>query len=1024
MSRGAEMRDDMHLMEVNDAEYELRPPRTPINRSYVVTPPIATLKAALLDIGNPEVEQRPRLNLLRNPSENLYPQSTESKPHQETVNPTQVNAEEPEVELRPRLPPRNMFENKQRNDLSEDAEIELRAPPLPDYNKKPRPMLSLHVESDLSRSHVDEPTIEFRSPKTLEMKYKPMPPVRKDVVNSTDPRSKSPPARTHQVPTPRSKKQKSKATMPPKPIPWPQPPVVTPKAQQNETDSMDLSFSLMDAVENGDLATLEVLLRSTTQTSTSKQELVNEQHGRTALHLACSAGSDTCVLALLEAGANVNSQIQPQIRAESPRPQDKNPWSSEKKHTQRKLLQVPTKKQPTIRDVTPNPETIKFCSVGNQLPLPECWGRTPLHQAVKAGQPACVRLLLMAKALVDVRDEKGLTPLLLAGAGVSLEDDDGVERLLVQRGADVCKRGANGETPLHEAAHCGADQLVNKPDHVGCTPLHKAAYSGARESLALLLRHGGDLAATTHSKTSVLDAIFTYVARPSQFLASVLDACVQTNNASVLDRAFKVYIDFTVLSPHGQHNQTAVMRGILSTPTGPQHNKLLQHPILETFLRLKWQRLRFFFFTLLFIYVCFLLSFSVHVTLVHTKESPQLARDISRYFLCGTSSLLLVHTLLQDQQEHKWEPHVTSVTMLLAWTELMLLVGRFPRWGNYALMFYTVLQNVLRVLLAFVCIVVGFALSFFVQFGKNGSSPLFGNPWRAFVKTMVMMTGEYEYKELFESNSTDFAGNNSTDFAGNNSTGSGDVEYLYGTSRLIFLIFVVLASIVMVNLMVGLAVSDIQGIQVAGHFRRLLKQAEFVDHLEFLISHKLFSKLLPNCVLSLLSRRRSIVTTLTIQPSSTERKHRRPHHLPHRLLEACVELAVRRRVMSAISSKNSEEFSWSDSIPRDPVADRVDQSSNTSLDPLSVDELLHRISSDLRVVKQMLFAREPSPSSARNSPPRASSPARLKVPRTSRRYSRRSSRFVDVTSEVQGAQVMLHRMGSTSRSDPWTRPSI
>jgi hypothetical protein len=63
-----------------------------------------------------------------------------------------------------------------------------------------------------------------------------------------------------------------------------------------------------------------------------------------------------------------------------------------------------------------------------QLPVPECWGRTPLHQAVKAGEPTCVKLLLHARALVDVRDEKGLTPLLLAGAGVSFEDDEGVTR--------------------------------------------------------------------------------------------------------------------------------------------------------------------------------------------------------------------------------------------------------------------------------------------------------------------------------------------------------------------------------------------------------------------------------------------------------------------------------------------------------------------------------------------------------------------------------------------------------------------
>ena len=50
--------------------------------------------------------------------------------------------------------------------------------------------------------------------------------------------------------------------------------------------------------------------------------------------------------------------------------------------------------------------------------MPECWGRTPLHQAVKGGCPECVHLLLEAKANVNAEDEKGVTPLLLAGTGI------------------------------------------------------------------------------------------------------------------------------------------------------------------------------------------------------------------------------------------------------------------------------------------------------------------------------------------------------------------------------------------------------------------------------------------------------------------------------------------------------------------------------------------------------------------------------------------------------------------------------
>ena len=47
--------------------------------------------------------------------------------------------------------------------------------------------------------------------------------------------------------------------------------------------------------------------------------------------------------------------------------------------------------------------------------------------------------------------------------------------------------------------------------------------------------------------------------------------------------------------------------------------------------------------------------------------------------------------------ESTWVLHVMSFAVLLAWTELMLLMGRFPTFGCYSLMFYHVLQNVIKV---------------------------------------------------------------------------------------------------------------------------------------------------------------------------------------------------------------------------------------------------------------------------------------------------------------------------------------
>lgn len=82
-------------------------------------------------------------------------------------------------------------------------------------------------------------------------------------------------------------------------------------------------------------------------------------------------------------------------------------------------------------------------------------------------------------------------------------------------------------------------------------------------------------------------------------------------------------------------------------------------------------------------------------------------------------------------------------------------------------------------------------MSFAVLFHGNDQ---FYNFWKAIVRTVVMMMGEYEYEELFNTK---------------NSKGT----FIPVTSRIVFFVFTMLASIVLINLMIGLAVNDIQGLE-------------------------------------------------------------------------------------------------------------------------------------------------------------------------------------------------------------------
>lgn len=49
------------------------------------------------------------------------------------------------------------------------------------------------------------------------------------------------------------------------------------------------------------------------------------------------------------------------------------------------------------------------------------------------------------------------------------------------------------------------------------------------------------------------------------------------------------------------------------------------------------------------------------------------------------------------RQPPQWMLHSISLAILLAWMQMMLLIGRLPMCGYYALMFSTVLKNILKV---------------------------------------------------------------------------------------------------------------------------------------------------------------------------------------------------------------------------------------------------------------------------------------------------------------------------------------
>ena len=169
--------------------------------------------------------------------------------------------------------------------------------------------------------------------------------------------------------------------------------------------------------------------------------------------------------------------------------------------------------------------------------------------------------------------------------------------------------------------------------------------------------------------------------------------------------------------------------------------------------------------------------------------------------LIGLSFTLLLGSLERDSLAHR---HISGLVILLSWAEGVILIGTHPRLSTYITMFREVSYNFSKFLVWFILLIIAFGLCFFIIFQRKGEekdgeevNAHFLNPRLSLMKTIIIsLTGEIEFEGI------DF---NESEF-----------------SRIIFLIYVFFIMLVLVNLLNGLAVSDIATIQ---------KQSEIMSHI-------------------------------------------------------------------------------------------------------------------------------------------------------------------------------------------------
>ena len=500
--------------------------------------------------------------------------------------------------------------------------------------------------------------------------------------------------------------------------------------------------------------------------------------------------------------------------------------------------------------------------------------QTPLHLACNQGHLEAAQALLDYGADPNARNGRGEMPLhlashaksktvlaLLLNKGALVESVDCEGRSALHHLINSKEKGPGLEC-MDLLLHHGAN--INQMDNNGFSPLALAAVGQKSRFLEYLIHHDADLCLRNNSKQTGIQFAMKYLPRATvTAVQSRLDKSLQMKPMEG-DLESEVILDLEVLLPpasvNSNHPRSEVELFEQYLRFGYDGlEPFILHPLSQCYLHMKWDQIKKYYLIITvlshFIYCLIYSTYSILVfrTLCpydyeycQFKSASRLTRDVASASWIAMVTFTFVYVIKESTniwlrgwnyfktldswgdimcnlcfiltsfhsdpfseyvQMAPYQYFVNGFGVFFAWVVQMLKVGRMPQFGLYVEVFKTVFWTFLNVMMTFFFVYVAFAVSLVVLFPKVPSL----NSLSVLIKVLVMMLGEIEYEDLFFPD----AQNTTVTETFMNGTTKAKIVLSHGVdypvaSHIMFILIILTVSFVIMNLLIGLSVSDVQ----------------------------------------------------------------------------------------------------------------------------------------------------------------------------------------------------------------------